>query len=68
MLATDKIVCHLGGGADRHKSQHCQPRGAVAEPVVPKADASSAIAEHTPGEGEAAGAGAATGAQAGGDT
>jgi hypothetical protein len=26
MLATDKNVCCLGGGADRHKSRHCQPR------------------------------------------
>ncbi len=25
MLATEKNVCHLRGGADRHKSQHCQP-------------------------------------------
>jgi hypothetical protein len=25
MLATDKNVCRLGGGADRHKSRHCQP-------------------------------------------
>jgi hypothetical protein len=25
MLATDKNVCCLRGGADRHKSQHCQP-------------------------------------------
>jgi hypothetical protein len=26
MSATDKNVCHLGGGTNRHKSQHCQPR------------------------------------------
>ncbi len=26
MLATDKNVCRLRGGADRHKSRHCQPR------------------------------------------
>ena len=25
MSATDKIVCRLRGGADRHKSRHCQP-------------------------------------------
>ncbi len=28
ILATDKNVCPLRGGADRHKSQHCQPRPA----------------------------------------
>jgi hypothetical protein len=26
MSATDKNVCRLGGGADRHKFRHCQPR------------------------------------------
>ena len=25
MSVTDKNVCRLGGGADRHKSRHCQP-------------------------------------------
>ena len=25
MSATDKNICHLGSGADRHICQHCQP-------------------------------------------
>jgi hypothetical protein len=29
MSATDKNVCRLSGGANRHESRHCQPRRLV---------------------------------------
>ncbi len=44
-----------------------RPERVVANPFELDVDVSSAIAERTPGNGEAAGAGAATGGPAGGD-
>jgi hypothetical protein len=35
MSATDKNVCRLGGGADRHKSRHCQPSAGEQPLMIP---------------------------------